>query len=353
VVGADGVLPLPWLSDPLSRALSMRQAHALLLHGPQGVGQFELAVTIAQSWLCDALPQSDSAVPACGSCASCRLVQARSHPDLLVLLPESMRESLSWDNDANGDAAASDKAGKAKLSKEIKVDAVRAVVAFAQTTSARGHGKAVVMHPAERMNAIAANTLLKTLEEPPGGTRFVLSCAAADALLPTIRSRCQTLQMSVPDRQMALGWLKAHGVARGEVLLDGAGGQVQQALEWAQQGIDDATWQRFPERVRRGEPEELASWPLPRLVEALQKLCHDAMCIAAGAAPRYFPTAALGPAADLNALREWASALTRASRHGEHPWHLALMAESLVLQAQQALSTRQMGTPAARSDSLH
>jgi DNA polymerase-3 subunit delta' len=340
MVGPDGALPLPWLSGALKQALGMHQAHALLLHGPQGVGQFELAVTLAQSWLCDAAPNSAKPVQACGKCASCKLAQARSHPDLLVVLPEALRESLGWLSDAN-EPGAVEKAGKAKPSKEIKVDSVRAVVAFSQTTSARGRGKAVVVHPAERMNAIAANTLLKTLEEPPGDTRFLLSSAAADALLPTVRSRCQSLPLGLPDRTLALGWLQANGVARGDVLLAGAGGQPQQALEWSQQGIDADAWLRLPQMVRRGESDRLADWPLPRLVEALQKLCHDSMRIASGAEPRYFPAAALGPAADMTALHAWSRVLNRASRHGEHPWHMALMVESLVSQAQQALSITQ------------
>lgn len=340
MVSPDGALPLPWLAGLLKQALDMHQAHALLLHGPQGVGQFELAVTLAQSWLCDAAPNPAKPGQACGRCASCKLAQARSHPDLLVVLPEALRESLGWQSDAN-DPVAAEKAGKAKPSKEIKVDAIRAVVSFAQTTSARGRGKAVVVHPAERMNAIAANTLLKTLEEPPGDTRFVLSCTAADALLPTVRSRCQTLPLGLPDRALALGWLQARGVARGDVLLAGAGGQPQQALEWSQQGIDADAWLRLPQMMRRGESDRLVGWPLPRLVEALQKLCHDSMRVAAGAAPRYFPATALGPAADMSALHAWSRALNLTSRHGEHPWHMALMVESLVAQAHQALSTTQ------------
>ena len=91
MVGPDGTLPLPWLDVALRDTLRTRHAHALLLYGPRGVGQFELAVTLAQAWLCEGA--SGTARP-CGQCASCRLVQARTHPDLLVLLPEAMREPL-------------------------------------------------------------------------------------------------------------------------------------------------------------------------------------------------------------------------------------------------------------------
>ena len=93
MVGPDGALPLPWLAPLLRGTLESQHAHALLLHGPKGVGQFEFAMTLAQAWLCEtAEPGSQP----CGRCASCRLVQAHSHPDLLVLLPQALRETLGW-----------------------------------------------------------------------------------------------------------------------------------------------------------------------------------------------------------------------------------------------------------------
>jgi DNA polymerase III subunit delta' len=265
-------------------------------------------------------------------------VQSRSHPDLLVVLPEALRESLGWSGDGENDDSSSDKAAKAKPSKEIKVDAVRAVVAFAQTTAARGRGKVVVVHPAERMNVIAANTLLKTLEEPPGDARFVLSCAAPNALLPTIRSRCQALPLVAPPTELALQWLVGKGVDGAEVMLNATGGQPLEVLEWVEQGVDAEQWLRLPALVARGEHAAFTSWPLPRLVNALQKLCHDALCLAVGAPPRYFPAVALGRTAKAAALLDWARSLALAARQSEHPWHADLMTESLIQQGQRALT---------------
>jgi DNA polymerase III subunit delta' len=343
-VGPDGLLPLPWLEATLRDTLQTRHAHALLLYGPRGVGQFELALTLAQAWLCEApMPSSVAAAETnraprpCGQCASCRLVQARSHPDLLVLLPEALREPLGW-NLSDADDAAAEKAAKAKPSKEVKVEAVRAAVAFAQITSARGRCKVVVVYPAERMNEVAANALLKTLEEPPGVARFVLACAEPDALLATIRSRCQAVPMRLPPTDVAVRWLAQRGVVEPAVLLAAAGGQPQEALEWVDQGVDAALWTRLPALVQRGEAAPFAAWPLPRVVDALQKLCHDAACVAAGAAPRYFPVAAVSPGADVLALTEWSGELRRAARHAEHPWNAALMIEALVQRGQRALA---------------
>ncbi|WP_280150315.1 DNA polymerase III subunit delta' [Piscinibacter sp. XHJ-5] len=336
MVGPDGALPLPWLEAPLRRALATQRAHALLVHGPQGVGQFELALILAQAWLCEA---AHAARP-CGQCASCRLVQARSHSDLLVLLPEALREMLGWS--ASGDEAegTDDKGGKRKPSKEIRVDEVRQAIAFAQTTSARGRGKVVVIHPAERMNGISANALLKTLEEPPGEARLVLSSAAPDALLPTIRSRCQALVLDLPQPALASRWLSERSVAQPDVLLAATGGQPQDALQWQEEGIDARQWLALPQQMARGEVGALGAWPLPRVVDMLLKLCHDAMRMAAGAAPRYFPPSAMPAAASLAALSAWARTLQEAALNAEHPWNAGLLVESLTHQAQEALGSR-------------
>jgi DNA polymerase III subunit delta' len=336
VVAADGALPLPWLQAPLREALARQRGHALLLHGPQGVGQFELALALAQAWLCE----DPSEAGACGRCASCRLVQAHSHPDLLVLLPEALREALGWS--ASGDEAdagsGDDKAGKRKPSKEIRVDDVRKAIGFAQTTSARGRGKVVVLHPAELMNTISANALLKTLEEPPGAARLLLSCAAPDLLLPTIRSRCQAVAVPLPDPQVAARWLGEQSVAQPEVLLAATGGQPQEALAWAQEGLEARQWLELPRQLAGGEPGPLAGWPLPRVIDVLQKLCHDAMRVAAGAPPRYFPPQALPPAAPLPRLLAWARELQKTARHADHPWNAGLLVESLTQQAREALA---------------
>jgi DNA polymerase-3 subunit delta' len=333
MVGADGSLPLPWLAEPLAQALATQRGHAVLVHGPQGIGQFELALCLAQAWLCET---PGGARKPCGHCASCRLVRARSHPDLLVLIPEALREALGWEED--GADGGSEKASKAKPSKDVKVEAVRGAVAFSQSTSARGVAKVVVVHPAERMNAISANTLLKTLEEPPGLARFVLSSGAPEALLPTIRSRCQAVPMVLPTAEAASAWLAGQGVAQPEVLLRACGGQPLEALDWSRQGVDAALWSNLPRLVSRAESAAFTGWPLARLVDALQKLCHDAACTAVGAAPRYFAAEALPRRGDLARLTAWARELRRFAASAEHPWNAGLALDSLLQQGRAALS---------------
>jgi DNA polymerase III subunit delta' len=334
----NAALP-PWLKEPLIKLLQSRQGHALLLHGAAGVGQFDLGLATAQAWLCEHNEvASDATQPACGVCASCRLFQAHTHPDFLLLVPEALREQLGWEMEEG--TAASEKATAAKPSKDIKVEAVRQAVTFAQTTSARGRTKVLLVHPAERMNTVAANALLKTLEEPPGQVRFVLSSAAVDALLPTLRSRCQLQAMPIPDADVACAWLCGLGVAEPEVLLAAAGGQPQEVLVWFGEGVTAAQVQALPKLLMEGEAGLLSQWPLARVVETLQKVCHDAMRLVHGASPRYFVRNCWPAKVEFDpaALSVWSRDLKLAARHAEHPWSAPLALQALVLAAMQALN---------------
>lgn len=350
MVGPDGALPLPWLDGWLAQALRSQRGHALLIHGPAGIGQWQLSLTLAQAWLCDSPTHPGRP---CGHCSSCRLVQVRSHPDLLVLLPEALQAPLGWTT-ADAEAAPAESGGKSKQpSKEIKVEAVRGAVAFAQTTPARNAGKVVVLHPAERMNGIAANALLKTLEEPAGSARFILSCAAPEALLPTIRSRCQAMALTLPDTAQAAAWLAGQGVAAAELVLAGAGGQPLDALERVRDGIDARIWAQLPQLATRGDGAALTGWSVIRVVDALQKLCHDALCVAVGARPRYFPADSLGAHDDVRALLALSRDLQRMARQAEHPLNAGLAIEALFSRARQAFTIEQGDRAVRRGISVH
>jgi DNA polymerase-3 subunit delta' len=322
--------PLPWLAEPLAEALRSMQGHALLVHGPSGVGQFELAQSLAAAWLCE----EPTPAGACGHCVSCRLIAARTHPDLRVLVPEALRVTLGWDDDA--EAARDGEGKKAKPSRELKVEAVRELIVWAHSTSSRGRGKVAVLYPAHAMNAVAANALLKTLEEPPAGMRLVLATFDPELLLPTLRSRCQRWALQAPLREEALRWLAAQGIDPPEVLLDAAGGRPLDAQAMAQDGLSAAGWLALPAAVAKGDARPLSGWGVPRVVDALQKLCHDAMSLASGGAARFFPRAPFPPALDFAALAAWSKSLNRVARHDEHPWNAGLLIESLVLEGSRA-----------------
>jgi len=87
-------------------------------------------------------------------------------------------------------------------------------------------------------------------------------------------------------------------------------------------------WQALPQAVLRGDALALAGLGVPRAIDSLHKLCHDAMAVAAGASARFFPS--LPPGADLEALVAWGKTLARVARFDEHPWNAPLLVDALV-----------------------
>lgn len=331
MVSDDGRLPLPWLAAPLARAAEM-PGHALLVVAAPGVGALEFQATLAQAWLCEGGPVAG--VP-CGHCAACRLVQARTHPDLKTLLPAAQALERGWiteDEATNG--------GKRKPSKWILIDDVRAALSWVATTRSRDRGKVVLLHPAEALQTVVANALLKALEEPPAGVRWLLSCSDPERLLPTVRSRCQRLVLPAPTAGEATDWLQAQGVGDPAALLAACAGRPLDALALHRAGVDAAAWAALPAALARGHAAAWSGWPLPRAIDALQKLCHDLMARAAGGTPRYFPADALpAPRAGVAPLAAWAAELARVAQQAEHPWNEALLLEALVGRGREALAT--------------
>ena len=325
----------PWIARQLQALLAQR-GHAWLLQGPSGLGQFELALALVRAWLCD----QPGVEGACGQCPSCHGIDVHTHPDLVVLMPETEMLARGWPLPEKAQAEIDDK--KRKPSRDIRVEAMREAIEFAQRTSGRGRGKAVLVYPAERMNAVTANALLKTLEEPPGDMRFVLATDAAHQLLPTIRSRCLSHTLVWPEADEVRPWLAAQGVAgeQAAALLHAAGGRPAEALALAE-GKDAARrWSQLPQALARGEPSALADLPLPEAVARLQKLCHDLLAVQVGAAPRFFDAADLPrQPLPLLALTRWWQQLAQSARTAEHPLNAGLATEFLVSSARQVLNS--------------
>jgi DNA polymerase-3 subunit delta' len=183
--------PLPWqdtLWDGLiSRFRAGSLPHALLFSGDVGVGKATLAEALIHGLLCQSPAEKGTA---CGQCQSCGLLAAGTHPDLLWLEPEEP--------------------GKA-----IPVDRIRAVGNFLALKGQYGGRQIVFINPAEAMNRHAANSLLKTLEEPTEDALLILISNQPSLLLPTIRSRCQQLVFPRPEAQVSETWLQAQ-IAGGE-----------------------------------------------------------------------------------------------------------------------------------------
>ncbi len=334
VADEQGALPLPWLAAPLAEALASQRGHALLVHGSPGVGALPYALTLAQAWLCEDQDAARPAAGPCGRCASCRMVRTHLHPDLLVLMPETLRRAFEWplaDDKPDSDDA------KRKPSKQIRITEVRGLIDWSTKTSARGRGKVAVVHPADALNVQSANALLKTLEEPPVGTRLLLTTADPAQLLPTVRSRCQLQVLDAPQAPVATAWLASQGLAEAEVLLAACSGRPLDALVLAQAGVEARIWAALPRAVANGQAAAMAGWPVPRVLDTLHKLCHDAMALAAGGAGRYFPAGTVPRAGRLPALAAWSRELDRVARHDDHPWNEGLLLEALVQQGAAAL----------------
>ena len=328
------VLP-PWIAQQAQQLLAQR-GHAWLLQGPSGLGQYTLALALARAWLCEhPNPQG-----ACGTCASCHAIEVRTHADVCVLMPETHMLALQWPLSEKAQAEIDDK--KRKPSKEIRVEAMRDAVEFAQRTSARGRGKVMLVFPAEDMNQITANTLLKTLEEPPGDVKFVLATESAHQLLPTIRSRCIGHTMLWPSVVQATTWLETQGLKAQEAtfLLKAAGGRPDDVLKYQQLGLSPQDWAAFPVAMARGNVTFVKDWSAAQLLDALQKLCHDVLAHHFAAPLRFFSVDDLPKGANFQTVSQWSKALMQSAKTVEHPFNAGLMQEALVGQAQSALNSR-------------
>ena len=210
--------------------------------------------------------------PPAATALSCKLFASGTHPDFQLLLPEALEAAGPRGPGPAVTRSPTPRPARPSRASEIKVEAVRSLLAFAQATSARGRAKVAVIFPAEALNGVAANALLKTLEEPSGLLRFALASArqrraAADHPQP-LPARCRWPCPSVAPRS---AWLASKGVegAEGPAGRDGrpaaAGAGVVR-----QPGLSDAAWQALPEARRAGRGgRPCRSWAPPRVIDAL------------------------------------------------------------------------------------
>lgn len=146
-----------------------RLAHAYLFVGPNGVGKRLFALELARTLLCE---RTDPArFEACDACPACKLMDAGTHPDCFVV-------------------------GRPEDKNEMPVETMRTLCANFSLKSSRGRGKIGILDDADDLNEESANCFLKTLEEPPPGSVFILLCSSLEGQLPTIRSRCQTIRFA-------------------------------------------------------------------------------------------------------------------------------------------------------------
>lgn len=291
---ADVTQFLPWQQSLASAWLQTddRFAHAWLIHGLSGIGKRDFALAAAASLLCEA-PQGGMA---CNTCQACRWVAGGNHPDFRRVRPDAVAAAEGEVDDEN------DSATKKNPSREIRVEQIRALSGWFGTATHRGGWRVAVIYPAQAMNVITANALLKVLEEPPPHTVFLLTTDAPDLLLPTIISRCRRLPLRVPPLEQGAAWLRDQGVSDPEAWLAAAGGAPLRALEQANSAESPCpAWlQDFLQALAAGEgsgnvdPVAATADALEKIdarvwIDVLQRSFVDLSLVAAGAAPRYFP----------------------------------------------------------------
>lgn len=299
--------------------------HAILIRGQQGIGKLEFARLLAQALLCES--RGGRGEP-CGRCPSCNWFAAGSHPDFRELAPEAQE-------DAEG-------SGERKASVWIGVPQVRELSDFITLTSHRDGHKVILLQPAESLNANAANALLKSLEEPPPRTIFLLVTHRPRYLLPTIMSRCRQVPLHTPPPALALEWLRGEGVKEPALALAMAGGAPLGARELAQDETYFDQRQAFLRAISQDpfEPlvaaEQIKDLPIERMVGWLQRWSYDIVAAQAGRAPRYHPDhdqAVRRLSGDLEpkSVTAFHRAMLRLQRIVHHPLNPRLATESLMI----------------------
>jgi DNA polymerase-3 subunit delta' len=242
----------PWLADnwrQFDAALAQQRLHhGLLFVAPAGYGKRALANALAAAALCQQrLPDGH----ACGRCRACLLFAAGTHPDFVRITFE-LRDD-----------------GKPRT--EITIDQMRTLSQRLAMASQFGGLQIALVDPADRLNASAANALLKTLEEPASATIILLVADDPSRLPATIRSRCQRIDVRAPTREEALAWLHEQHLGEADAMaaLEASLGNPGQALAWS---ADDTLALRGAcaddlaalARGRRSALEVAAAWAADR-----------------------------------------------------------------------------------------
>ncbi len=187
----------PWHKDTWSNFVNAKNQdhlpHAILLVGEEGIGKLKLAKRMAKSLLC--MNTTADNTEACQQCVSCKTYHSFSNPDYLEI-------RLLEDK------------------KQIGVDQIRALSEFLTFSRSYNTHRVVIINPVERMNLNAANSLLKSLEEPTPETIIILVTAKVSDLLATIKSRCQLLTVKTPTKDETIHWLEQNQATNNGAKID-------------------------------------------------------------------------------------------------------------------------------------
>jgi DNA polymerase-3 subunit delta' len=206
-----------------------KMPHSYIFAGAEGVGKFKTAREWAKLLLCKNAVVENGFADSCGSCQSCRLFEAGSHPDFDLIY----KELLEFTKDNKGK----------KTPVNLAIDVIREFlidkVSNRPTLSQR---RVFVVSEAERLNTSSQNAMLKVLEEPPKYCTIVLLCTRMERLLATTKSRCRTIRFSHIDQERIIDKLKAMGIdeKKAQYFARQAQGSLGHGCQWAQLELADA-----------------------------------------------------------------------------------------------------------------
>lgn len=362
----------PWL-EPIWEDMNFSAfPSAVLIHGQSGIGKFEFSIELAKALLCE----SSTAVKPCNQCEACRYFDSGNHPDFIALVPETHRNLMPHgDFDTDIDAPKKSKLSQAdgdsdtpekKEKKSISIEDARSAIEGLSIGSHRGGNRIILVYPLEMLRADSANTLLKSLEEPPNNTIFILLADRLDRVLPTIRSRCRLLSAPRPDRTTGLQWLRNQlnlipglKVTDGDMesIYDEQGGAPYAVLDSlvARHNQDDKDELTIAIQASRyllqamsqgarinwlDAAEKIQKARYSILLATMQRWVSDIQSAAQKGGPRYYPKheasiQILAQQARLPKLTRLWKSLIQARRHENHPLATRIQLEALLSQYQQ------------------
>ena len=362
----------PWL-EPVWDSMNLAALpNAVLIHGQSGIGKFEFSIELAKALLCE----TSAAIKPCNQCEACRWFDSGNHPDFIALVPETHRKLLpQGDFDYDAESPKKSKASQAdgdgdapekKEKKSISIEDARSAIEGLSIGTHRGGNRVILVYPLEMLRPDSANTLLKSLEEPPKNTIFILLADRLDRVLPTIRSRCRLLSAPRPDRLSGLSWLRTQLSTIPGLKMSDA--DVESIYD-EQGGAPYAVLDSLIARHNKDEKDELAiaiqasnyllqamsqggriNWldaadktqkaRYSVLLATMQRWVSDVQSCAQMGSPRYYPKheaaiKTLAQKARLPKLLRFWKSLIQARRHENHPLATRIQLEALLSQYQQ------------------
>lgn len=308
-----------------------RLAHAIVVQAPEGTGVFEFALSWAQALLCESV---GAAGEACGECVACNWFVSGNHPDFRMVQPDSHVK----EPEAAEDGPPLTAREKEKKSDQIRIDQIRELQSFLTVGTHRAGHRVLVVHPCDAMNNATQNALLKNLEEPAAGTVFLLATSRPQRLLPTVRSRCQSIKLPPPTPQASLQWLNEQSVEYPEALLAMAGGApllaagLADRVEFLHQLADQLANPRMDALAvaamcQKASPVEV--------VTALYRWCYDLLSVNLAGRVRYHTVMvpkvqALAAQCSPRLIAAYLRRLARERSLAEHPLNPRLFMEDLL-----------------------